>query len=272
MFEFWFFEFCFVFLKKTILFQKVITISGYGGTLCRTRLGEKGLLEEPVSLVSQGLKGSLVNAQRQQESHVHCFVALDEDFGVAVDLGADALVLYETREGSNELVLASGFPVLTVPGGPRHAAVHPKLPLVGYVVSELSNQIFRFSVDAENRLWTLSDPVSTLPDGVIVDSAIAAIVVHPSGAFCYVSNRFHDSLTVFAVAPTDGSLKFLQNISCGGKCPRDMVIYGSLLIVANQNSSNICVFVIGRDGLLAPSQQQTSFPVPTPACVKVFRQ
>ncbi len=250
----------------------VVTVSGYGGTLMRTRLSEKDqMLEEPVTLVTHDeplVRGSRVNEQRQQSPHVHCFIALDEEFGVAVDLGADALVLYETR--GSELVPAKGFPVLTVPGGPRHAVKHPHLALVGYVVSELSNEIFRFSVNVKDRSWELSAPASSLPHGVADNSAIAAVVVTPNGEFCFVSNRFHDSITTFAVAPDSGALSYKSNQPCGGQVPRDMTLLGnSLLIVANQNSSNISVFVVGKDGTLTPSQQ-SSFPVPTPSCVKIF--
>jgi 6-phosphogluconolactonase len=78
-----------------------------------------------------------------------------------------------------------------------------------------------------------------------VEPAAAGIRVHPSGRALYVSNRFSDTITVFAVAE-DGSLEQEQCFPCGGKTPRDFALApdGAWLVIGNQDSETISVFAI----------------------------
>src|SRR5215470_9176735 len=62
--------------------------------------------------------------------------------------------------------------------------------------------------------------------------------VHPSGKFLYGSNRGHESIAVFAIAP-NGTLTLIENIARQGKIPQNFGIdpAGSFLLAANQDSS-----------------------------------
>ncbi len=247
--------------------EDLVTVSGYGGTLARFRLADGALVEgQSVVHAPPFLAGSMADPARQAAPHAHCYVPFDNETGVCVDLGADALIAYDSKS----LFPVAKDPILRIPGGPRHVAKHPGLEHIGYVVTEFTNMVVRFALEPSGG-WKLFESLSTLPPGVTGTSYVAGIVVHPSGEFLFVSNRVHDSITSFRLAPADGALSFLANTPCGGACPRDITLSpfgGRLLIVANQNSSNVSVFLVGRDGVLTPTNQK--FPVPTPACIKCF--
>lgn len=223
------------------------------------------------------LKGSMVNAQRQEKPHVHFFSSWgdDEDFGIAVDLGADALVAYKTGELRAP---AGGNAIQTIRGGPRHAARHPFLRGMGYVCTELSNKLFRFSVLEKDGSfdWSVdSDSPSLIPEGIgeMIAPSAGAIVVHPSGKFLFVSVRDgpRSFISTFSLSST-GTPSLSYYTLCAGECPRDIVLTpdGSFLLSANQNSSTItCFSVDPADGKLTRTQQG-SFPIPTPSCLKFW--
>merc|ERR1719254_230951 len=73
------------------------------------------------------------------------------------------------------------------------------------------------------------------------------IAVHPSGMFVLVSNRGHDSITVFRVHREPGSAGLLSVVCTQhtrGATPRHFQFDGSgqWLVTANQDSNNIGVF------------------------------
>jgi 6-phosphogluconolactonase len=98
---------------------------------------------------------------------------------------------------------------------------------------------------------------------------LADIHVAPDGKFVYASNRGHDSLVIYRIDPTDGTLSLVGHQSVLGKWPRNFVIdpSGKLLLVANQNTDNVVSFYIdSQTGLLQPTGQVID--VPTPVCLK----
>ena len=89
-----------------------------------------------------------------------------------------------------------------------------------------------------------------------------------AGKFLYGSNRGHDSIAVFALDPATGSPKLLENVSTGGKTPRNFEIApgGNYLLAANQASNNIVVFKVDQQtGHLTPTGQV--LPVASPVCI-----
>jgi 6-phosphogluconolactonase len=93
--------------------------------------------------------------------------------------------------------------------------------------------------------------------------------VHPSGKFLYGSNRGHDTIAVFAIDQTKGTLSLLEHVSTRGKTPRTFEIdpTGQWLLAANQNSNSIAVFrVIAGTGNLRPAELIENVPAPT--CIR----
>ena len=46
------------------------------------------------------------------------------------------------------------------------------------------------------------------------------LIVHPEGHTLYVSNRKHDSITVYHLDEATGNMTYIQNIKTGGEQPR----------------------------------------------------
>ena len=85
----------------------------------------------------------------------------------------------------------------------------------------------------------------------------------------YGSNRGHDSIAVFAIAPETGELSLVEHESTAGESPRNFRIdpSGRFLLAANQNSDNVVVFRIDpQDGSLTPTGSRIA--VSAPVCIR----
>jgi len=215
---------------------------------------------------------------RQQQPHAHG-VTWDERYDrlLVPDLGADRVYVYKIHRGERDPVTAC-WPVDRIepdtdtpwvdlpPGrGPRHVAFTPggfantgyyEHPYM-YVLNELSNTICVYDcgpLETKGSSFTFVEEISTLPEGFDGQSTAAELAVSEDGRALYASNRGHDSIAQFRRNPKNGRLVLMACVPCGGKGPRDFALMpgGSLMLVANQNSNNIAVFRVGRDGALTP--------------------
>ena len=129
-----------------------------------------------------------------------------------------------------------------------------------------------FAFKPERGELSLRQTLSAIPADFHAKNASAEIDISPDGRFIYVSNRGPDSLTVFVRDRSDGRLRTLERVSCGGKTPRHFTLSpdGRWLICANEDSNNIVAFRIDpATGRLAQGGGQA--PVPHPTCVIFYR-
>jgi len=257
---------CCVALDKT---GKYVLVANYtGGSVVVFPVQPDGRLGEASAFIQH--TGSSVNLERQEGPHAHWIDMSDDNrFALAVDLGLDEVLIYRFDSAKGSLTPnAPPFGKVNPGAGPRHLAFHPKGKFA-YVINELRSTVTAFSYDAASGALEELQTLSTLPKGFSGQNDTAEVAVHPSGKFLYGSNRGHDSIAVFAIDSRKGTLQLVENVSTGGKTPRNFEIdpTGSRLFVANQDSSNIVVFRIDpKSGRLTPTGQVLD--VPSPVCVK----
>ena len=106
----------------------------------------------------------------------------------------------------------------------------------------------------------------TLPKDYSGPTEAAEIVVHPSGKFLYASNRAGvDTITIFSIDASKGTLKDTGRVSTKGRTPRSFAIdpTGAYLLAANQESGNVVVFKIDPStGALTPTGEEVKVPAP----------
>ena len=147
---------------------------------------------------------------------------------------------------------------------PRHLDIHPNGKFV-YAINELQNSVTAFDYDTAKGVLKEVQTVPTLPKDFAGNNLPADVHVHPSGKFLYGSNRGHDSIAVFQIDRTNGTLKLLEHVPTQGKSPRGFGIdpTGSYLIVANQTTGNLVVFRIDqKTGGLTPTGQTVEAGMP----------
>jgi 6-phosphogluconolactonase len=240
---------------------KTLLVANYdSGSVAALPVGQDGRLRDASAAIQH--HGTSVNPERQEGPHAHCInTSPDNHFVLAADLGLDQVLVYrfDPARGS----LAPNDPPFgkTPPGaGPRHFAFHPNGRFV-YVINEIQCTASTFSYDAQRGALKLLATVSTVPKDykVTKDDSTAEIRVHPSGKFVYGSNRGPDSIAVFSVDSTTGTLHPIEYVSTQGKTPRGFNIdpTGSYLIAGNQDSDSLVVFRIDqKTGRLTPTGQK----------------
>jgi 6-phosphogluconolactonase len=211
-------------------------------------------------------KGKSVNPERQAGPHAH-FLAPSPDnrYALSADLGLDQVLIYHFDPATSRLTPNTPAFVALSPGtGPRHLTFNPNGKFV-YVNGEMNSTVTTFSYDANAGTLKTLQTLSTLPAGFKGTNSTAEIQTDRAGKFLFVSNRGHDSIAVFGVDKTAGTLTAMGHVPTGGKTPRFFTLdpSGKFLFAANQDSSTVSVFRIDpATAKLTPAQTLKDVPEP----------
>lgn len=249
---------------------KFAVVANYGGgSVCMLPVNEDGSLE-PSSHFIQHYGGTKVNPRRQEKAHAHSAnLSPDNRFAIINDLGLDQLRVYEMDLENGKLNFNEGSSAMTAPGaGPRHFDFHPN-GRFAYAINELGCTVTAYNYDAGSGKLSEINSLSTLPQDYEGENTTADIHVSPDGRFVYGSNRGHNTLAIFRIDESDGSIESAGDQSTGGKTPRNFAIHpdGKFVYVANQDSDNIIQFERNvSSGELIPVGTETRCPMPV--CLK----
>jgi 6-phosphogluconolactonase len=249
---------------------KFAIVANYnGGSVAMIPVQQDGSLKRSSHFI-QHYGGTKVNPRRQEAAHAHS-VNIDpgNSFVIINDLGMDQLRVYEMDLDAGKLIFKEGSSVKTAPGaGPRHFEFHPN-GRFAYVINELGCTVAAYRYNAETGKLSLLNALSTLPKGYTGENTTADVHVSPNGRFVYGSNRGHNTIAIFKVNQSDGSIEFVDDQSTGGKTPRNFAIHpdGKYLYAANQDSDSIIQFEINQSsGELTPIGREIRCPMPV--CLK----
>lgn len=247
---------------------KVAFVANYvGGSITSIPVRRDGRLDAPKTVVKHDGKGA--DPVRQTAPHAHCILPDPTNrFVLAVDLGIDAVLTYRLDERTGSItVMTPG--AATKPGaGPRHLTFHPT-GRFAYLVNELDSTLTVFTYDGERGALIEVQVTPASPNGTVPDNHPADVHVAPSGRHMYVSNRGDDTIAVFVIDPASGQVTPVQQISTGGKFPRNFTLdpTGKFLVVANQRSDSLLSYrVDGESGRLTATG--SSVELALPVCVK----
>ena len=257
---------CYVTVDQT---GKYVLVANYtGGSIAAFPILADGKLGEASAFVQHTGKGT--NPERQEGPHAHSIdLSPDNRFAMVDDLGLDQLLVYKFDSGKGSVTPNDPpFARLEAGAGPRHFVLRPDGKFA-YVVAEMGHTVTVFSNDASSGKLQPIQTVTTLPKDFTGRNDDAEIRVHPSGKFLYASNRGDDSIAIYAIDKTKGTLTQVAITHTGGKEPRNFEIdpTGKLLFAANQKSDSIVVFRIDQNtGQLTPTGKVLD--VGAPVCIK----
>jgi 6-phosphogluconolactonase len=257
---------CYITVDRT---GKYVMVANYtGGSLAVFPVLADGKLGEASAFVQHTGHGT--NPTRQEGPHAHSIdLSPDNRFAMVDDLGLDELLVYKFDSAKGSLALNDPpFTKLAAGSGPRHFVLRPDGKFA-YVVSEMGHSVTAFSNDAAGGRLQVLQTVTTLPTDFTGRNDDAEIAVHPSGKFLYASNRGDDSIAIYTIDQSKGTLALVGIVHTGGKEPRSFEIdpTGVLLFAENQKSDNIVIFRIDqKTGQLTPTGQVLE--VGSPVCLK----
>ena len=183
------------------------------------------------------------------------------------DLGLDKIFVFRLDAASGKLTANDPpFVVTRKRAGPRHIAFHPKMPFA-YVVNELDFTVATYRFDAERGSLQAVQVLPATPPSYTGQLSSAEIAVAPDGRFVYASNRCNDSIAVYAVDQTAGTLTAVGWAPTHANSPRFFGLdpAARFLYAANadegfgppdeKNTGTIVQFRIEANGTLTPTDQ-----------------
>lgn len=198
----------------------------------------------------------------QNGPHAHQILTTPDGAHVlAVDLGTDSVYTYRLDETAGTLTQVS-YATLPAGAGPRHLVFHPAGQFA-YLANELNNTIAVCAYDPATGKLTPGEPLPTGAGGA-GSSFPSQPVITGDGAFVFLANRGHNSLSRFAVENNGAGLRLLDTVPVGGDYPRQLALSpdGTLLFAANQRSNAVSAFHVDQDsGELAPAGSPFASPV-----------
>ena len=183
-----------------------------------------------------------------------------------MDLGTNDLWFSKLEISSNKIVPQSPNKLAMPSGsGPRHLTFHPKNPWI-YVLNELSSSISMVKQEATDQ-YEIINTQSTLPEGFEGENLCADIHISRDGNFLYASNRGHNSIVIYEINKSDGSLVLIGHEDVHGDWPRNFTLSpnGDFLLVANERSNNIVSFK--RDHQTGKLTFIAEIEAPSPVCL-----
>ncbi|MCI6885680.1 MAG: lactonase family protein [Lachnospiraceae bacterium] len=149
---------------------------------------------------------------------------------------------------------------------PRHCVLHPNNHFC-YCVNEKDSTVTLYYFNPKEGTLEAKQIVTSLPEDYTGDGWASAIDISRDGKTLYVSNRKHDSITVYQLNQENGTMTMAQNQKTYGEQPRFITITpdGKELLAANELTDTITRFDILPDGTL--SDHINSIDAESPVCV-----
>lgn len=247
----------------------LLTAQYGGGSTAAFPLDDEGRLEKPTLHEHTG--GSGVVKDRQEAPHPHwCGFSPDGRFALVPDLGMDGIVIYRV-DPEARTISPHGFAASVPGGGPRHMRFSPEGKHI-YLLNELSLSVSVFAWNSEAGTAERLGTTPALSDDAKAAEAFnsaAEILVHPSGAFVYSSNRGHDSVTVYRTRDGGRALDVIQVQPIRGAFPRNIALdpSGRWLLAAGADSNTVAVHAVDPDTGRLTYQTKGIINVPAPICI-----
>jgi 6-phosphogluconolactonase len=237
---------------------------GSGRTNAFRVLPDGKLGEQTASMADSGTGPT----KRQSSPHVHCTVfSPDNRFVLAADFGADRIYIFRFDPAAGTLA-PQNPPFLPAPpgSGPRQIVFHPNGKFA-YLMSELVGQVTVFAWAAKEGTLTELQTISCFPDEGSGDRSGAGLAIRRDGRFLYTTTRSDNSIEVFTIDPTKGTLVVAQRVVSDAKLPWSCALdpEGRHLITTNLSSNSASLYAIdSAAGTLKPAASISD--VPSPVC------
>jgi 6-phosphogluconolactonase len=173
-------------------------------------------------------------------------------FALVPYYGSNFIAVYDFDQATG--ILTPHTPLTTVipaaDSGPRHLALHTNAKWL-YAITENAGSIVFFNFDNATGALAHQATISSLPATFVgAKKGGSEIEIDRTGKFLYVSNRLEETvngiLGAYSISQADGSLTPIDFYDTHGATPRHFSLSpeGNLLVVGNQSSANMSVFMV----------------------------
>jgi 6-phosphogluconolactonase len=248
--------------------SQVLLCANYtSGNISAYSLDKNGIINQTKYIQLQ-FNGKGLNPKRQKAPHAHFFDFTSAGL-FAIDLGTDSIHEFQIKNPNNDIELKNLSTFKTPAGyGPRHLCSNSFKKNQLWVTCELESKILCY--EKEGLSWTLKQEINTLSEedlSLCISSKNnnypSHIAFHPKREVFYVSNRGHNSISLFEFQ--ENGWKLFQNFPTQGDFPRHFAISecGGFLVCANQLGNCITSMKIDSKGFISDFCDTLEHPHPT---------
>ncbi len=242
--------------------QRLLFVSNYcGPNVAVLRLGDNGQIDGLAA--SAAFTGSGPDSDRQEGPHPHCVMLDRQQRHLLVsDLGTDRVKVFAVSYDDGVLTQV-GEASVGGGDGPRHLAMNAAGDKV-YASCEMGSKVACFDYDAAAGKLTHLVSVATTPPGKEKGNCCGHILLSSDDRFLYVSNRGHDSIAIFSIAPDTGLPTLLAVQPTGGKTPRHFALSRGERYLAAGNQDSDLLTIFRRDAQSGLLEQVSTLDIPAP--------
>lgn len=250
--------------------HNLVYTANYGsGTISVLKLNRHNRIKKVAATLE--FEGSGPKVDQQSHPRIHQVFALNDDWLLANDLGADCIRILKVNPRTGMPSHISDFN-LPAGCGPRIMTFNSDHSII-YLVTELSREVYVIRPDLSGDVPSLELVQRVKCDDYDDARGGADVCVHPSGKWLYASMRLeHEGIARFEIK-SDGTLEYLD-YTLTGSHPRNFSITpdGRTLLAACVFSEFVQVFAINDEGELIPANTQLKLGEERPTCVQTGYQ
>ena len=217
----------------------LVTTSCDGATFATYAIKDDGSIGAAASAITW--KGKNPHpANTAPHAHAGIF-AYDARYLYVPDITSDRILSYKVGAATPKLTPNTAPAVALKPGSaPLDLALHPSARFA-YALNEFLSTVTVFRHDGSTGKLTEAQSITTKSQAFTGTNTAAAMQVHPSGMFLYVTNRGDDSLAMFRIDETNGKLTPLGQLKETGKAPAQFRVSpeGKWLVASSANALTI---------------------------------
>lgn len=240
--------------------KQVAVVSNYSsGSLSLFSLDKNGGINRTEDVIE--FKGSSVNQERQQNSHIHsAFFSKDGSKIFVSDLGADLIYVFSITQHDGRYKLDKVDEIRTkLGGGPRHLTFSKDGKSM-YSILELTGEIQVFQKSGNE--WVSKQIVAMFPADFKGEHGGADIKIDKKGKYVYATNRGTANLMYKYKVKRSGLLEKVRYVSVYGDSPRNVNIsQKESIFIANQNTNNITI-LDNKSNMSEPVYNKVELPKP----------
>jgi len=189
-------------------------------------------------------------------------------FAYAANQDDDTVSMYSVNASTGVLTPLTPATVPTG-GSPFGVTVDPSGKFA-YVPNayDPNNTVSQYTVDSVTGVLT-----PNTPSAVTAGGSPTSVAVDPSGKFAYVVNRQDNTVSMFTINPSTGSLTLNGTIATGTQPFRILVDpSGKFAYVTNENSASVSIYTLNSDGTLTEAGAASTGSAPVSVAVTGTKQ
>jgi len=234
-----------------------VSVDNTGRHLLSAYYGAGHIAVHPID--EQGALGGAPTEWIATQHRAHCAQTDSTNSYTFLPHVDDSNAIYQYKFDDKTGKLTPNTPAVIEPPaghGPRHYVYHPNGKFL-YFDNEQDSSVTAYKFDSATGTLEAFKTLSTLPDDFSGENSNAQIHMSPNGKFLYASNRGHNSVAMYSVNESSGSLTSLgQQPSLG--TPRAFGIdpTGKFMLVGGLDNGDLATCKINPTGTLTHLKTQ----------------